>query len=83
MVCARQGLHNADAAVQHADFLLQRYITRQQLLARMNDVVTALLAGAANQLLHVSEVNAGLGERASEVRAKLYCICMHACTACA
>lgn len=72
LVCARQGQHNADAAVQHAHFLLQRYITRQQLLARINDDVTALLASDTRQLLHVSEVNAGLGERASEVRAAPY-----------
>ena len=44
-------------------------MTRQQLLQRINDDVTALLERDARQLLHVSEVNAGLTQRASEVRA--------------
>ncbi len=68
--CALQGQHNADEAAQHAQFLLQRYMSRQELLAQVNAAAAELQASNDRKLLHVTEVNAGLADTASKVKSR-------------
>jgi hypothetical protein len=63
-----QGLHNAEAVVAHADFLLQQYLRRQILLSEIKDNAAALLLSNQEKFSHVATVNAGLVADAAKVR---------------
>jgi hypothetical protein len=63
-----QGLHNAEAAAAHADFLLQQYTRRQLILADLKHCAAALLSSNQLKYSHVATTNASLVAEAAKVR---------------